>query len=92
MSEAGEAKRIGAKLHKNSGRGMVKGDASTDRFVIDFKEASKSFTLNEKVWAKACADAIRVDVEKDPMILVILGGKTRLAIVDYDIMRELEDR
>ena len=44
MSEKNESKRIGAKQHKNSGRNTQKGDATWRGFVIDFKEASKSFT------------------------------------------------
>jgi hypothetical protein len=47
-----ESKRIGAKLHKNSGRNTKKGDATWENFVVDFKEVGKSFTLNKDVWAK----------------------------------------
>ena len=46
MSERSESKRIGAKQHKNSGRNNKKGDATWRNFVVDFKEVSKSFTLN----------------------------------------------
>ena len=42
MSEKNESKRIGAKQHKNSGRGMKKGDASWENFTVDFKENKKS--------------------------------------------------
>lgn len=87
--EAAEAKRIGATLHKNSGRGMTKADASNDRFVIDFKYAEKSFTVNEKVWGKICTDAMRVDKNKSPMLYLILGGKTRLVIMEYAILEEI---
>ena len=38
--ERNEAKRIGAKQHKNSGRNMVKGDMSNDTFVIENIECS----------------------------------------------------
>jgi hypothetical protein len=37
MSERGEAKRDGAKLHKNSGRNTTKGDATWNEFVVDYK-------------------------------------------------------
>ena len=40
MSEASEAKRMGASLHKNSGRGTKKGDASWEDYVVDYKEFS----------------------------------------------------
>lgn len=87
MSELSESKRLGAKQHKNSGRNTQKGDASWKNFCVDFKEVSKSFTLNAGVWAKATTDAIKN--HKDPMILVILGEgtkKVRLAIIELDIL------
>jgi hypothetical protein len=90
MSERGEAKRLGARLHKNSGRNMIKGDASWKNFVIDFKEVSKSFTLNAKVWAKATTDALKSG--GDPAIVVVLGEsgrKTRLAIIEMAVLEQL---
>jgi outer membrane phospholipase A len=92
MSEKSESKRIGAKQHKNSGRNTIKGDASWNNFVIDFKEVSKSFTLNKEVWAKAVTDAIKKNM--DPAIVVVLGEgntKTRLAIIEMDILEQLVD-
>ena len=92
MSEKSESKRIGAKQHKNSGRNTVKGDASWNNFVIDFKEVSRSFTLNKEVWAKAVTDAIKKNM--DPAIVVVLGEgntKVRLAIVEMDILEQLVD-
>ena len=92
MSEKSESKRIGAKQHKNSGRNTVKGDASWNNFVIDFKEVSKSFTLNKEVWAKAVTDALKKNM--DPAIVVVLGEgntKVRLAIVEMDILEQLVD-
>jgi len=90
MSEKNESKRIGAKQHKNSGRGIKKGDATWNNFTVDFKEVSKSFTINQDVWAKAVTDAIKNN--NDPAILVILGQdnkKTRLAILELSILEEL---
>jgi len=92
MSEKSESKRTGAKQHKNSGRNTTKGDASWNNFVIDFKEVSKSFTLNKEVWAKAVTDAIKKNM--DPAIVVVLGegnNKTRLAIIEMDILEQLTD-
>jgi len=92
MSEKSESKRIGAKQHKNSGRNTQKGDATWKDFVVDFKEASKSFTINKDVWAKACTDAIKAGTDKDPAIIVILGEgntKVRLAIIEMDILEQL---
>lgn len=91
MSERGEGKRIGAKLHKNSGRNTRKGDATWKNFVVDFKEYSKSFSINKDVWAKACTDALKNNA--DPAIVVILGKdgepKTRLAIIELAILEQL---
>jgi hypothetical protein len=92
MSEKNEAKRIGAKQHKNSGRNTQKGDATWQGFVVDFKEASKSFTLNKDVWAKACTDAIKAGTDKAPAIVVILGEgnqKTRLAIIELELLEQM---
>ena len=93
MTEKSESKRIGAKQHKNSGRNTQKGDATWNNFVVDFKEVSKSFTLNKDVWAKATTDAIKNG--KDPAILVVLGegnSKVRLAIIELKVLEQLTDK
>ncbi len=90
MSERSEGKRIGAELHKNSGRNTKKGDASWHNFVIDFKEVGKSFTLNRNVWAKAVTDALKSNA--DPAIVVVLGEtgrKTRLAVIEMELLEQL---
>jgi hypothetical protein len=90
MTERGEAKRINAKLHKNSGRNTKKGDASWYNFVIDFKEVGKSFTLNKDVWAKATTDALKSNA--DPAIVVVLGetgNKTRLAVIEMAVLEQM---
>jgi hypothetical protein len=92
MSEKNESKRIGAKQHKNSGRNTKKGDATWRNFVVDFKEASKSFTINQDVWAKAVTDSIKAGVDKSPAIVIILGEgnkKTRLALIEFDLLDQL---
>ncbi len=86
MTERGEIHRIGAKAQKNSGRGEYqKGDAKLGPFLLDFKEASRSFTLNQKVWSKICTDSIRSGGE--PALVVILGEetKTRLWIMTEEM-------
>ena len=93
MSEQSESKRIGAKQHKNSGRNTKKGDATWKNFVVDFKEVSKSFTLNKDVWAKATTDALKSNA--DPAIVVVLGEtqKTRLAVIELSLLEQiLEER
>ena len=90
MSERSESKRIGAKQHKNSGRNTHKGDATWNNFTVDFKEVGKSFTLNQKVWAKAVTDAIKN--KSDPAIVVVIGQehkKIRLAIIELDLLEQL---
>jgi outer membrane phospholipase A len=92
VTEKNEAKRIGAKQHKNSGRNNQKGDATWKGFVVDFKEASKSFTLNKDVWAKAVTDSIQAGKDKAPAIIVILGEgnqKVRLAIIEMEMLEQL---
>jgi outer membrane phospholipase A len=90
MTEKSESKRIGAKQHKNSGRNTKKGDATWENFTVDFKENSKSFTLNHNVWAKAVTDAIRNG--NDPAIILVLGEgnkKIRLAILELSILENI---
>jgi hypothetical protein len=89
VSEKNEGKRIGAKLHKNSGRNTKKGDATWKNFVVDFKEVGKSFTLNKDVWAKAVTDAMRSNA--DPAIIIVMGdtSKTRLAVVELSLLEQL---
>ena len=92
--ERNESKRIGAKQQKNSGRGQYqKGDAVLgqfdEEFVVDFKFAEKSVTLNENMWAKICTDAMKVDPDKSPMLYIVLGGRTRLAVVEYAVLEDL---
>lgn len=92
MTEKNESKRINAKQHKNSGRNTKKGDATWKNFTVDFKECSKSFTLNKDVWAKAVTDAIKNN--NDPMVLVILGegnSKVRLAVTEFEMIEQIID-
>jgi hypothetical protein len=95
MSERGEAKRIGAQQHKNSGRGMKKCDATWRNYVVDFKEYSKSFSINQEVWAKAVTDCMKVDKSKSPAIIVVLGEgsrKVRLAVVELSELERLIEK
>jgi hypothetical protein len=90
MSEKSESKRINAKQHKNSGRNTHKGDATWKNFTVDFKECSKSFTINKDVWAKAVTDAIKNN--NDPAIIIVLGdgsSKVRLALVEFEILNQM---
>lgn len=92
MSEKSELKRINAIPHKNSGRGQYKkADGSTDRFIVDIKEYSKSISLNQDMWAKIVTDCLRTDNTKNPLLMLVLGEsrKTRLAVIEWEVLEEL---
>jgi len=92
MSERAEVKRDGAKAQKNSGRGEYqKGDAKWRNFVVDYKEAKVSFTLNKDVWAKICTDTFKVSRDMHPALKIIIGGdsKVRLGIIEWSVLEEL---
>jgi hypothetical protein len=92
MSEKSEAKRINAKLHKNSGRNNKKGDATWKNYIIDIKEYSKSFSISQNVWAKVVTDCLKVDKSKSPALILVLGDgdrKTRLAVVELSELERL---
>jgi outer membrane phospholipase A len=94
MTEKNESKKIGARQHKNSGRNTKKGDATWKNFVVDFKEAKKSFTLNKDVWAKIVTDSIQAGRDKSPAIIVVLGEgntKVRLAIIEMSMLEQLTE-
>lgn len=89
--EIAEAKHIGATVHKNSGRGTKKGDASYPGITIDFKFAGVSFTVNKSVWAKACSDAL--SNHHSPAINVVMGEmdgpKTRLWVIEDGLFQDM---
>lgn len=93
MSEKSELNRMGAKAHKNSGRGRYqKADGSTDRFIVDVKEYSKSISLNEDMWAKIVTDCLKTDNTKNPLLQLVLGSggrRIRLAVIEWEILEEL---
>ncbi len=90
MSERGEISRLkGAKATKNSGRGKIeKGDSFWGRFTVDVKEFTNSFSLSRAVWAKICTDSIK-NKGTDPMLLVVLDGQTRLAVIELAVLEQL---
>lgn len=92
MSEAREAERDGASLHRNSGRGVIeKGDARLgELFCIDYKEYAKTFGVSRTVWAKATSDAMRM--RRKPALKLVLGDKepkTRLWVIGDDVFHEM---
>lgn len=93
MSEELEASRDGAKIHRNSGRGVIeKGDARLDPFCIDYKEYAQSFGVSRTVWAKCTRDALRMRMK--PALKLVLGDtepKTRLWVIGDDMFHEMYD-
>ncbi len=91
MSEEREAERDGAKLHRNSGRGVIeKGDASLGVFCIDYKEYNNTFGVSKSVWGKATKDALRM--RKQPALKLVLGDaepKVRLWVISDRMFHEM---
>ena len=92
--EKKEAKRDGAVLVKNSGRGYEKGDAKLDvgewRFLLDYKHYEKTFSCSRTAWAKLRNDAWNSD-HRSPLIKVQYGDGIELAIVEWDVFTQLLD-
>lgn len=93
MSEKIEAGRDGAKLHRNSGRGVVeKGDATLGPFTVDYKEYTESFGVSRKVWAKCTLDAIKMRAK--PALRLVLSGREReiplrVWVIGDDMFKEM---
>src|SRR6185437_4910374 len=86
-SEKQEIVKMGGKPQPNSGRGKYKkGDAVLGPFIVDVKEAKKSFNLNEKVWAKVCSDAAKHLQEPALMVAIGEGDQTVRTWVIGDTM------
>lgn len=93
LTEKGEAKRDGAKLTNNSGRGQYsKGDARIGPFTIDYKEYNESFSVSRAVWAKLKSDAWKNGTEA--CLKLVLGkkdspDKIRLWVVEDSMFRDM---
>jgi hypothetical protein len=89
-TEKEEIKKDKAKPVKNSGRGVKKGDATLNKFLVDYKHNSKTFTLSHKAWKKLVKDSWG-DNYKYPCISVVMGkdSETKVAIIDWDVFKEL---
>jgi len=92
LSEADEIKRDGATAVKNSGRssGVAKGDAILGPFLVDYKEYSKSFSINREFWAKISTDAVH-NGRRIPALKLIMGdvNKTRLWVIGDSMFHEM---
>ena len=86
--EKKQAKKDGAKLVKNSGRGHHKGDASIPGFLIDYKFNAKSFTLNSENWEKHRSDSWKED-RKSPLIIVCFEDGSKVAMIEWEELKFL---
>lgn len=87
MSERAEVKRDGAKAQKQRQGRISKGDAKWKQFLVDYKEAGSTFTLNKNVWAKICTDTFKVNRNMHPSLKIIIGhqNKVRLGIIEWAV-------
>ena len=93
MSEESEAKRDGATLQPNSGRGKnKKGDAILGPFMVDYKEYASSFAVSIANWSKISSDAIRKGKKQLAFKLVLGandGNKTRVWVISDKMFHEM---
>jgi len=89
-TEKEEIKKDKAKAVKNSGRGIKKGDAVMNKFVVDYKHNEKTFTLTHKFWKKITKDAWNSNY-RYPCVSVVMGkdSETKVAIIDWEVFKEL---
>ena len=89
-TEKEEIKRDGAKAVKNSGRGMRKGDAMRNQFLIDYKHCEKSHTVSVVNWRKLAKDAWN-EHYKHPLLCLVLGDNSqhKLAVIEWPVFLEL---
>jgi len=92
LSEAEEIKRDGATPVKNSGRGVHKGDAILEPFLVDYKEYSKSFGVTQEMWAKVSTDSIK-NGRRQPALKLVIGKegeiRTRLWVIGDEMFHEM---
>ncbi len=80
-----EARRDGATLVANSGRGVRKGDARFGNLLIDYKfTQAKSFAVNRDAFNKHDKDAFNEGME--PVIVVVFDEVNRRAVVDWNYL------
>jgi hypothetical protein len=92
VSEASEIKRDGMTPVKNSGRsrGVSKGDAILEPFLVDIKEYDKSFSVSRASWAKIQTDAI-TNGRRQPALKLVLGGDLRVWVVSDHMFHQMRE-
>lgn len=90
MSERRLIAQDGAKAVKNSGRGLVKGDAKLAPFLLDYKEYEKSISVSTAMWQKLSSDAWEQG-HQEPCLALVFGDGTRLAVIDWNLFMEMRE-
>src|SRR5574338_450695 len=96
MSEQGEAKRDGASLQSNSGRGYLqKGEAILGEYLVDYKEYTDGFRVSRRNWGKCVSDAWKMG--KKPLLKLVLrdknsGHRLRLFVMEEKDFHEMLER
>ena len=95
MNEIREAKMDGATPIKNSGRGMMKGDAVLGRFLLDYKDYTNSFSISLSNLHKHARDAWKSD-RKVPAQVVTINPKAgssdramKVAVIPWNVFQGL---
>ena len=87
-----KARKDSAELVKNSGRGMRKGDARYQNFIIDYKfTEAKSFSLNVDKFKKHEKDAWKEGMEGCFVVVFDNSNEKSIALVDWDILKSILD-
>lgn len=93
--EKREIKMDGASPVKNSGRGVLKGDASIGPALIDYKHYTSSFSINKKSWEKHSRDAFNDGYEMAAYSVILEGDGTsvvKVAVIDWEWFRHFIER
>ena len=94
--ERHELNKMGARAHRNSGRGKYqKADGNLPDFIVDTKSYENGFRITPSVWAKLCTDAIKTDKNKSPLLHLSLGPegrKVRLVVIEQSMFEDIMER
>lgn len=86
--ERKEAKKDGINPVRNSGRGVVKGDALSPRFLVDYKFNATSFQLRLQNWIKLQRDAWK-EGQRLPIICIKFEDETKVGIIPWEVLKEI---
>ena len=94
MNENREIKKDDARPIKNSGRGFQKGDAIiNDRYLVDYKNYTKSFSINLNKWHKHALDSIEAGFLTPCFGVTLNDGddNVKVAIIPWDEFMRLQE-